>query len=303
VTNRLERAREESHTRKWGTFLTLERNTIRRDRSARENGFDSETPGFLAGLDRRLSDPLLLGVAAGFKVTDLSFDDVSRFQTVADPAQLGRQRTYTGTIGPYLSYTPNQPWYLNSSLIIGVLGASTERSGDGLTGKARGDTLGYRVSLAGGGGYDWRYRALRLGPHVNVAWDHLHLGSFSESGERADASRLLRVQSFDDDMVTLKSGGRGSYAFPFSWGALVPNARLDFVYRNLDRSGQGSAALRNGGEISFPLDRLDRTSLEMGVGLQLALTNELALWVDYEEDFLERFFDRSRVTVGARKQF
>src|SRR5438034_2789317 len=247
VTNRLEESRGETTARKWGTFLSLQRNTIRRRRSGLENGFDSETPGILAGLDRRLSDALLLGMAAGFKVTDLEFDDVPRSEDFYDkkdprnPRQLGRQRTYTGTAGPYLSYTPGQAWYLNASLLAGLLAASTERSGDGLNGTARGDTRGYRLSLAGGGGYDWRYHALRVGPHLNVAWDHVHIDGFSESGQ--DTKRLLRLRHIEDDLVTIKSGGRASYALGFSWGALVPNWRLDFVYRDLDRSGMGKVFL------------------------------------------------------------
>src|SRR5262245_36706430 len=42
VTNRLEAARTEDNVRRWGTFLTLDRNTIRRSPSARENGFDTD---------------------------------------------------------------------------------------------------------------------------------------------------------------------------------------------------------------------------------------------------------------------
>src|SRR4051794_20888712 len=41
VDNRLQQARDEQHPRRWGTFLTLDRNTIRRSPSQRENGFDT----------------------------------------------------------------------------------------------------------------------------------------------------------------------------------------------------------------------------------------------------------------------
>ncbi len=307
--------------RRWGIFLTFNRNTVRRSRSQRENGFDSQTPGFLLGVDRRLSDALLLGMAAGFKVTDLSFDEVPRSEDFhdsedpRDPHQLGRQRTYTGTAGPYLSYTPGQAWYLNASLLVGLLAASTERSGDGLEGTARGNTTGYRVSLAGGGGYDWRYRALRVGPRLNVAWDLAHVDGFNESGQHADMAKFLRVSDIEKSLVTLKAGARASYALGFSWGTLVPNWRLDFVYRDLGRSEEGNASLldrsndlcRDSGDgrcvFKFPLDRPDRTSMEVGLGLQFALPHQLTFWIDYEENFLERFFIRSRVTVGVRKQF
>jgi outer membrane autotransporter protein len=304
VANRLEQMRREPRTRRWGAFLSLERNTIQRRRTSRGNGFESETPGFLLGLDRRFSDTLLLGVAGGFKVTDLEFDDVSRSASVGNPQELGRQRTYSGTIGPYLSYTPDQAWYLDGSLLVGVLDTSTERMGDGLRGTARGDTSGHRLSLAGGGGYDWRYRAFRIGPHVNLAWDYFRIKGFRESGGPADANLLLRVPSADDDLLTVKAGGRTSQAFRFSWGALVPNGRLDFVYRDLDDSTRGQVFLVSGGQPrTFLQDRPDRTSIEVGLGLQLALPNALSFWVDYEQNFLERFYVRERITLGVRKQF
>jgi outer membrane autotransporter protein len=303
VTNRLDETRRETRARKWGTFLSLERNTIERRRTARGNGFDSETPGILLGLDRRLSDTFLLGVAGGFKVTDLEFDDVSRSSSVQNPQELGRQRTYTGTIGPYLSYTPDPAWYLNGSLLVGVFGASTERMGDGLVGTARGDTRGYRLSVAGGGGYDWHYRAFRAGPHLNIAWDYFHVGGFRESGGPRDADLLLRIPGDSDDLLTIKTGGRASHAFPFAWGALIPNWRLDFVYRDLDDSTMGNVFFRDGGARPVLRDRPDRTSIELGLGLQLALADALSFWLDYEENFLERSFTRTRLTVGVRKQF
>jgi outer membrane autotransporter protein len=304
ISNRIDAARNEGPTRKWGVFLTLDRNTIERSGSRLENGFDSHTPGFLVGLDRRLLDALLLGAAAGFKVTDLEFDDVPKGKPEPrNPHQLGDQRTYTGTIGPYLSYTPGESWYLNGSVVLGFFGTSTKRFGDGLQGTAKGDTRGYRVSVAGGGGYEWRYRALRAGPHLDVAWDHVHTGGFQESGIPGDRRLLLAVSAFDDDLVTVKSGGRFSYAFPFSWGVLLPTSRLDFVYRNLDQSKTGEATRVDGSVTTFEVDRPDRTSIELGVGLQLALPHELTLWAGYEENFLERFYTRSRVTAGVRKQF
>ena len=94
-----------------------------------------------------------------------------------------------------------------------------------------------------------------------------------------------------------------SYGIGLPWGTLVPNWRLDFVYRDLDQSRTGSASFVNGSEVTFLRDRPDRTSMEVGLGLQFALRNELTLWVDYEQNFLERFFSRERVTIGARKQF
>lgn len=304
IANRIDAARNEDHARKWGAFVTLDRNTIERSRSRLENGFDSHTPGFLVGLDRRVLDAVLVGAAAGFKVTDLEFDDVPKGKRgPGNPRQLGDQRTYTGTIGPYLSYTPGESWYLNGSVVLGFFGASTERFGDGLQGTARGDTRGYRVSVAGGGGYEWRYHALRAGPHLDVAWDHVHTGAFQESGSPADRRLLLAVSAFDDDLVTVKSGGRFSYAFPLSWGVLSPSSRLDFVYRDLDQNNRGEVTRVSGKVDGFDVDRPDRTSIELGVGLQLALPNELTLWAGYEENFLERFYTRSRVTAGVRKQF
>lgn len=303
VNNRLDATRGETRARKWGTFLSLERNTIQRSRTDHGNGFDSETPGILLGLDRRLSNSFLLGVAAGFKYTDLDFDDVTRLRSDQNPQELGRQRTYTGTIGPYVSYTPDQAWYLNGSALLGLLSASTERKGDGLAGTARGDTSGYRVSLAGGGGYDWRYRAFRAGPHLNVAWDYFHVDGFSETGGPRDTSMLLRVPGSSDDLLTLKTGGRASQAFRFSWGTLVPNWRLDFVYRDLDDSTTGRLFTVNGDERVFVRDRPDRTSIEMGLGLQLALADALSFWLDFEQNFLERSYVRERITLGIRKQF
>ena len=303
VTNRLEQTRQEPRKRPWGAFLSLDRNTISRSRSRLENGFDAETPGFLAGVDRRLSDTLLLGVVGGFKVTDLSFDDVSSRDRFGDAQALGHQRTYTGTIGPYLSYTPDAAWYADGSAIGGVLRTSTDRAGDGLRGQVRGDTSGYRFSLAAGGGYDWRRRGLRLGPHLGVAWDHVHVDGFAESGTPADARMLLRVPGSDDELVTLKSGGGGSYVVPVPWGAVLPHWRADFVYRTLGQSRTGRVTLLDGTERTFLRDVPDRTSMEVGLGLQFLLAGELSFWIDYQENFLERFYTRTRLTIGVRKQF
>ena len=306
VENRLREAQAEPPTKKWGVFVSLGRDTVRRSRSQRENGFDSETPGALVGLDRRLSDTLLLGLAAGLKVTDLSFGEPTKNATFS-PRALGSQRTLTGTLGPYLSFTPRPTWHLNASFIAGLLHVSTARSGGGLRDTADGHTDGRRFSLALGGGYDFRYRALRLGPALNLSYDWIHVDGFSERGRQDDASLLLRVGSMNGELLTVKSGMQGSYVQRIAWGALIPNWRLDFVYRD-DVFGESSSPRLSslgqpGATFAGSMDRPDATSLEVGLGLQLALADDLTLWFDYEQNFLERFFVRDRVTVGFRKQF
>ena len=180
---------------------------------------------------------------------------------------------------------------LNGSVLLGMLRASTERRGDGLTGTARRR------------GLDWRYRAFRAGPHLDVAWDFYDIGGFVESGGPRDTRLLLRFQRANDDLLTIKSGGRASQAIRFPWGALIPHWRLDFVYRDLDDSTSGSVFSANGVEHAFLRDRPDRTSIELGLGLRLALTDALSFWLDYEQNFLERSYTRERITLGIRKQF
>jgi len=304
LTNRLDESRKETHARKWGVFATFERNTIRRSPSDRGNGFDSETPGAFFGLDRRLSDSLLVGTAAGFKVTDLSFDDTPGLATLAGH---GRQRTYTETFGPYLSYNPGRPWYLSASVLAGLLQVRTERSGAGnfLVGKARGFTSGSRFSVALGGGYDWPYRAFTVGPRLNVSYDRVSMERFSERGQRRDFSNLLAVPGNVEEVATVKVGSRATYARRFSWGTIVPNWRLDFVYRDFEQSGGSRVSPVSQPGLIEPVvaDRPDPTSMEVGLGVQFALPKELTFWIDYEENFLERFLQRDRLTVGIRKQF
>ncbi len=302
VGNHLDQSRREAVVRRWGIFLTFGRDTVRHggsgSGSSRRPPFDAETPGFLLGLDRRLSDALLLGLATGFKVTHVSFpfDPMTQFAA--------RQRTYTGTVGPYLSYTPDQAWHLHASLLAGLLGISTERSGKNLTSSLRGETSGRRLSAALGGGYEWRYRALRVGPSLELAYDRVLVDAFCESGGK-DHVAFLQCLREKHELVTIKSGARGSYAQVFSWGALVPHWRLDFVYRNAPgSSGTTISSLSPpppGNQ--FAGDDPDPTSMEVGFGLQFALPNALTFWLDYQENFLEQSFARSQLTIGVRKQF
>ena len=84
----------------------------------------------------------------------------------------------------------------------------------------------------------------------------------------------------------------------------MPHWRLDFVYRNgLGSRGATVSPLRGGPSFTIGGVPPDPTSMEAGFGLQFVLPDELTFWLDYDENFLERFFARSRLTVGVRKQF
>src|SRR5262249_39988854 len=132
----------------YSVFVALSRDTLDRSATTQRNGFDSRTPGFLLGADYLLFPSWRLGLLAGFKYTALSFSENGPDILV----EKGEQTPYTTNIGAYGSYPPAESrWYGYGSLLLGILNINTLRAG----GAVHGSTSGYRLSLLGGGGYDF----------------------------------------------------------------------------------------------------------------------------------------------------
>jgi hypothetical protein len=174
------------------------------DRTTFGNDLRGEQVNAIAGLTRRLSPDLLVGVLGGLEHFDYS-----------SQAFNGVLRGDGWTAGAYLG------WRLVPNLRFDVVGAGSNIFADNVAGTAGGSFTGSRWLLAGGvtGGYGWQGFALEPSARLYTLWEH----------ENAYTDSLGAPQA-DRNFSTGRASGGVKASYPFAWSDTVNLAPYAGLY-------------------------------------------------------------------------
>jgi len=189
------------------------------------------------GGDVRLSDKILMGMAAGYT------DNKSDFGNNGGDFKL------TETTGSVYAGYGDGPWYVGVSAMVGNLDYSTTRNitlGTG-TRNESGDTGGYTYAFRLLGGYWFKTSSdLVHGPWGKVAYQNIVVRGFSENGS---SSTALRYGQQDRESLQTSLG----WQVGGKWGQVRPWARVTWEYdAQADQRSVQANSVTLGGQYTVP---------------------------------------------------
>jgi uncharacterized protein YhjY with autotransporter beta-barrel domain len=172
------------------------------------------TAGLTAGIDWRVHNDLIVGVAVGYG-NDRS--TIGSFGTSSNSSSV------SGAL--YASYSAFDPWFIDAAIGYGQLGYDNRRfvSDDNVT--VAGNRKGSYWFGTATAGYEFKYHAIQVSPYVRADFMQAQLNSYAEQGSSAE---LLTFAAMKFHSVGGTVGLRGSYDMQMGWGVLTPNARVEF---------------------------------------------------------------------------
>jgi len=287
-------AGESSAVEKWGAFAVARYTESDREQTVRENGYDSELRGLALGLDYRLSDSLVAGLALGFDTDDVDFDD--------DAGTLDAE-SWAATA--YANYIPLNNAYVDVYLGFAKLDYETQRAtaiGTTLFGTAEGDTEGDQILAGVAAGYTWYSGAWSMTPYLGVDYSKTDIDGYTETD---DLNLALSYNSQKIKSITSQLGITTSYTKSMSWGVLVPYGRLEWAHEYKDDSRRipSSLVLDSDSVVAVQTDNPDRDYLRVAIGAHAVMTHGVQAFIEYEQLESHDFFDSWTITGSLRVEF
>ncbi|MBU3960596.1 MAG: tandem-95 repeat protein [Alphaproteobacteria bacterium] len=223
-----------------------------------ESAFDYATVSLTAGLDYRITDTLIGGLALGYG-RDRS--------DIGDSGTTSLNEAMSATL--YGLYQPGGGFFVDGLVGVGLLDFTSLRVTSSTGAEAEADRSGRQVFAAVTGGYDSRYGDLSLSTYGRVTASHSILDSVAESGADWENALLGRQQV---DSLTATLGLAIGYEIDLDDLVLTPELTLDFSHDMLDSSETVVTYAEDGWPTDYviPGSTTDRDRLTVGFGMTLA---------------------------------
>lgn len=292
-----------------GAFLNGSFTTGDRDETSFEPGFDFDNWGMTAGVDYRLMENLVLGLALGYSDTETELDDSagdidSDGYAVSLYGIYNIDALYLDAIATYGSQDYDTVRNVRYTVDVPV---DQTFLGDS-------DSDEYSVSL--GAGYDFNQRGFTYGPYLQFNYLKTEIDGYTE--------RLARINSdpgsglaltFDDQNIesfTSVVGGQASYAVGTGFGVLRPQIRLDWEHEYSNDQRLIKARFLNVPDdpvavannlILIPTEDPDRDFFNLGLGVSATLPRGIMAFVDYATILGLEDIDLHQIAGGLRLEF
>ena len=238
-------------------------------------GYDiNRAAPFIAGVDWRLDNGIVAGIAATYVATSASFKDGSHTNV----------SSYQGAA--YAGWTGG-PWYALGSAVVSFNDFSTSRllTPFGLPGDATSSPSGQSYQGHAEAGYHWVLPAagvtISVTPYAALDYVNAHVSGFSETG----GFGALSVNSADSNSLQTTLGVRLTSRIAMgSYGTLIPEVRLGWNHEFGDASQSLSASLIGvpGSSFSATGIAFGRDAALIGAGLSMELSPDAKVFVDYD---------------------
>jgi outer membrane autotransporter protein len=298
---------------KWGFFLNGSYGSGNKDATLREPGFDFDSWSLVSGLDYRVTDQLVLGLALSYAVTSSSID-----KNGGDVDLDGFGGSVYGTYyrGPiyvdFLGGVAGKKYDMERNVRYSVPATS-----GGITAVNQvfdGSTDATDVNFALGTGYNLSFGGLAVTPFVNLAYLESTIDGYTESlqGPNSNAGFGLALRVDEQEVKSLASnlGVQLAYAINTSQGVVTPYLRADWEHEFENDARTITAHFANVGgnfdalnTITIPTDEPDRDFANVGLGLSAVLPGGVQCFVDYSTVLGYEDITLHRFVVGLRMEF
>lgn len=289
---------------RWGGFITGTITSGDKDGTSLESGLDFDTKGVMAGIDYRFSDQFVLGGAIGYTKTDTDLDN--------DGGELDSDGY---SLTAYGTYYIEDSYFIDFSASYGKNDFDQERrlsyqlqeevTNQLATASYDGDILTLYVA----GGYDFNTGGWTLGPRLSLEYIDTDIDGFTEKMSDPNGSGAgwaTHMEDSDQQWLTLKLGGRVSYAHSTSWGVLSPYAGFDWLHEfKEDAQVINGNFVEDPGSMSFSIftEDPDEDYFQLTLGVSAVLPGGVIAYVNYDTILSNDLWDRDTVNAGIRMEF
>ena len=249
-----------------------------------DNGYSANSSGMAVGVDGRLNDTTILGVAYSYLNSNIHSD-------------LGNK---TDVEGHALSLYGNwalQNWFADGSLSYGHNENDSKRHIAGTTAKGSYDSNVLSASVIGG--YSFKpSQAVVIEPRVAARYSNVRMDGYDEKG----SSAALSTRSQRYEVGEVGAGVRLAGNLPMGAGSLQPEATL-MAYHDLmgDRVAQTSSFVAGGSAFTVTGASVARDSYEASVGVNYNVS-DFSVGASYTRQ-ARSGFDADGVMLKARYAF
>lgn len=281
-----------------------------------ETGFNFTSNGVTAGVDYRLTDNVVLGLAVGHANGNTQFTDGS-----------GRLDSRSNTGSLYATYY-NDAWYVDAIGTFGHISYSADRTtlfsispttvpmptncvAGQCTIDTEGSTTARQLAFGASAGYSFHRGGLEFGPDVALDYTHLAVNGYTETDGNLSGMALAFGEQAGDSLL-LKGGGHASYAISTPIAIILPqvSARYIHEFKNDQRSlevhyiNDPSVNTTTGPVSTFAVytDRPDRGYFDWTTGITGQFAFGIAAFINYSALAGESNIQTHEFSFGVRIQ-
>jgi uncharacterized protein with beta-barrel porin domain len=282
----------------WGFFITGQITTgDYAYGDASDEGFDFDTQGITAGVDYRLNNKTVIGIALGYSDFD---SEVNTGATVESKAI---------TFSAYGSFNVTDNFYIDAKASFGSPDFDQQRSvnftlqNNQTDQVAIGETDGSQQSFVITSGYQFNKNGWQFTPSISAEYNQSEIDAFVETGA-GDFSVGYSEQNFETTRFT--AGFQANKAISLSKGILIPSIGYHYIHEN--QSGDDVILMRvanmpAGEFFESPTGFNDNDYSTLDLGLTFVTSNGKQAFIQYSKAIGWEGFDKQTINLGARFEF
>lgn len=262
------------------TWVQMLANKAEFDGNSKAHGFDSKSAGVAMGAEKQVTDEFKAGVGYGY-----TNGEIDAFMRDIDVA------THTGFV--YGEYKPGN-WFVNGIASYSFADYDERKNVAGRSYKADYDTENFSLQVMSG--YDTAWGDVSLTPSVGLRYNHIRRDGYTDGiGQRVSGDRM--------DVLTAVAGAKISKDFQSDGGTWWrPEANLDLAYDLVSDAESAVVGVSNGSSYLVEGERLDRLSVEAGLGVTVDVNEHVELNAGYEGRFRQDYQNHTG-SLNAKYKF
>lgn len=280
----------------WTLLSSLQLDTLERDTTLNEAGYDSKGLSLMLGLGYHLSDNINLGAALDWTNYDVDYASKSGSMDADIYSLTGFLSWYKGplSIDVQAGYTQGQSdAQRRFSFPVTPVASVADSSYDSSQ-----LTFSTRVEWA------WQSGALALKPFVRVDYLDSDIDGYAETG---NSVWLMQTDKQQQQLTNASIGLDSSYTLSYPWGVLIPNLKMSLVSQdNLNNDPVAFQLIKADaglGRFELKTDSLDTRFYQWELNSVMVLKNGLSAFVSLQTVSNYDNVSSNRVSLGLNKEF
>lgn len=287
-----------------GVFVNGTYSSGDKDATSNEDGFDFDSWGLTAGVDYRVTDALVLGLAIGYGQNETDIDnsggslDTDTFNTSLYGTFFANERLYVDGIVTYSSNSYDQKRNVNYAI-----GNTPVRQ------VAKSDYDGSQWSASLGGGYQMSKDSWSYGPTARLEYISASVDGYRERMSNpniAGGGWATRMNDLDQDSFTSTIGFDVSNAISTEWGVLSPQLHVSWVHEFEDDALTVNGVFvedPNRNRFGITSDRPDTDYFNGRIALAAQLAGGTSAFLYYNKVFGYKDLNVNTIGAGVRLAF
>jgi outer membrane lipase/esterase len=260
--------------------------------TVKQTGYSYTLGGFTLGVDYRVMDSLLLGLATGYNYTDTGFQGSG-----------GGMKNNTWPLTAYGFFNPNSFYAFGSvGYQLNLFDQQRQIVFPAINRTAESSTTGHQINAYGEMGYDLKLKPVVLTPVVSLGYSGVWINGFTESGAGA-----LNLNVDKQNANSLQTGVGSKVSVPFKRGdtTIVPQvyAIYQHEFSNNSRGLNARLSAPPSVTMTWQTEAPDRDFAVLGGNVTVGIKKNLAAQVNYNAEVGRSLTTNHFINLGVRYQF